>query len=894
MSKSGIPPGRWQQIDELFGRVLEQPIDKQISYLEEAVGEDRALFEAVMELLAAEAEAEERLGDSVTNFAEALLPGLREKLAITEEDQTIGPYRIVKEIGRGGMGAVYLAERHEPQFQHCVAIKRIKRGMDTDDIIQRFKYERQILASLQHPNIARLMDGGVSNDQPYFVMEYVEGTSITEYCDQEKLDVDARLALFQSVCSAVQHAHKNLVVHRDLKPSNIMVTPEGEVKLLDFGIAKVLSPDSLPMTAPETHTGYRVMTPEYAGPEQVSGKPVTTATDVYALGVILYELLTGRRPFARPRTSASAASQPEKPSTAVTRAVSAYQEASTLGAVSPRAISEARSSTTERLQRRLRGDLDIIILKALEVEPERRYQSAEQFLEDIKRHLAGLPVQAQPPTFRYRARKFVARHRYGVSVAAILVVMLTGFAGAMAYQQAQTAIERDKAEAVATFLEGLFTAADPASAESGRPDTLRARDLLARGVQRLAEERDASPVVQARIMTVIGNVYRSLALYEEADSLLSGALWLRKSYASSRDVELAESHHALGTLRMGQGRFEAADSLFELALSARRSFGQPELIIETLAERAYVQQRFGAYDRSEDLLAEAIDLARSSVGEGDPLYLDVMNKLAVLYEDISEYEEAERILKEVLALQQDTYGPIHSRVASTMNNLSLVLRDQEKFEEAEPYAHDARVVNQMLYGGDHHTVAANLENLGAILMGQGRLVEAEHAYREALDIFTRTLGEYHEKTGFTKTHLAELMRKKGNLDQAARIYEDVLDHVLDVDPDNPGVGIISALLANVYLDDEEHARAEQMYLQALDAMRTLFPPDHIRIGRALHGLGVCLTRQGRFEEAETALFEAMDIFTKKEQHLDRVKSALFDLYKAWGKEFKATAYRANL
>jgi serine/threonine protein kinase/tetratricopeptide (TPR) repeat protein len=422
--------GQWQQLNEIFAAAMELEPQRQGEFLRQACAGDECLQREAEAMLAASQQAERQgflKGDVFAAGAEVLAaneipPGM-----------TIGPYRVVEEIGRGGMGAVYLALREG--FQQKVALKIIKRGMDTESIVRRFVMERDVLASLNHPNIARLLDGGTANGLPFIAMEYVEGESITDFCDQNRLTIDERLALFRKVCAAVIYAHQNLVVHRDLKPSNILVTRDGEPKLLDFGIAKLLSSDQLGYTIEPTAAGAGLMTPEYASPEQIRGDKVTTSSDIYSLGVLLYEMLCGHRPFRFKSRSANevlqviSERQPAAPSTAA----STGQELATPGddatrrILSPDTVAEMRSDKPGRLKRKLAGDLDNIVLMALRKEPDRRYSSVQQFADDVRRHLEGIPVAARPATLSYRTAKFIERNRTATVFATLtLVAILAG------------------------------------------------------------------------------------------------------------------------------------------------------------------------------------------------------------------------------------------------------------------------------------------------------------------------------------------------------------------------------------------------------------------------------------------------------------------------------------
>ena len=509
---------RWRQVNRVLDIALELPPEERKAFLNHACVGDPSLSVDVERLLHACDRAEHFLEQPAPMFAVSLLEDL---VADTETpsdvDIQVGPYRLVRELGHGGMGAVYLAERADDQFRQRVALKLIRRGMDSQGI-RRFMEERQILASLSHPSIARLLDGGITDDRlPYFAMEYVDGTPIDRYCDARRLSIVARLALFVGVCQTVQYAHRNLVVHRDLKPSNILVTADGQVKLLDFGIAKLLT--SQEATAGLTQPGLRLMTPQYASPEQVRGDSISTASDVYALGVLLYELLTGHYPYGRVSSlhdieHAVLQQQPVLPSAAVRRIL---ERDAGSNPVTPALVSHARHCSVEKLVRALRGDLDTIILRAMSKEPERRYSTAEQLAEDIGRHLAGRPVTARRDTRRYRIQKFVQRHRFSVAAAGAFIVLLVVFSVITAVQSVRIraqaerlTLERNNAQHVTRFLTEMFNLSNPIE---GKGHALRAREVLDSGAARIERELKNQPAVQAQLMTTVGEAYHGLGLY---------------------------------------------------------------------------------------------------------------------------------------------------------------------------------------------------------------------------------------------------------------------------------------------------------------------------------------------------------------------------------------------
>ncbi|HEV8217805.1 MAG TPA: serine/threonine-protein kinase, partial [Gemmatimonadaceae bacterium] len=494
MSQVQLSRARRTEIEEVFEQALELDPDRRDAWLSERCAHDDELRAEVAALLAAH---ESPVGILERRVSPATMALAAEPL----RDRRIGPYRVVRELGRGGMGVVYLAERVDGEFRREVAIKLLRNSPDAEELHRRFLAERQILASLSHPNIAQLIDGGTTDGQlPYLVMEYVDGLPITIYCDRHALDVASRLRLFIDVCRAVNSAHQNLVIHRDIKPGNILVTAVGQVKLLDFGIAKLLNSAMSGMAVPHTRTTFRVMTPDYASPEQVRGDPLTTGSDVYALGVVLYELLAGRRPY-QIRTGAAqelhelvCEREPERPSVWAKRPSSPDDDDSP----APAAIASSRGTTPDRLQRLLGGDLDAIVMMALRKEPRRRYGSAELLAEDIERYLCGLPVLARHPSRAYYLGKFLRRHRTSVSLGAIAGLSLVASTAVAVKQTATSRRERDRATAALTqsrqalresqettdFLAGLFDVNVPAT-RSGIPGTTN--ELMARGMGQIEQ-----------------------------------------------------------------------------------------------------------------------------------------------------------------------------------------------------------------------------------------------------------------------------------------------------------------------------------------------------------------------------------------------------------------------
>ncbi|MFQ5626538.1 MAG: protein kinase, partial [Methyloligellaceae bacterium] len=588
----------------------------------------------------------------------------------------VGAYRIVREVGSGGMGVVFLAERAEGEFEQHVAIKLIKHGLDSREILERFQSERQILARLQHANIARLLDGGVTPDgQPYFAMEYVDGLPIDAYCDRHKLSIPKRLHLFQIICSAVHHAHQNLLIHRDLKPGNILVTEDSEVKLLDFGIAKVLSGETSGKAPQATLTlaGERMMTPEYASPEQVRGETVSTATDVYSLGVILYELLTGQRPY-RLKTHSPAeierticTTEPEKPSTAIGK-VKATGKSREEPDTDPETVSVLRSTQPDRLRKTLAGDLDNICLMALQKEPQRRYASVEQLREDLSRYLTGQPVRARADTFAYRAQKFIHRHKGAfaatLSAALLMVALVTFYTMRLAQERDRARLEAQKAEQVAAFLSGLFAVSDPGQSKG---ETITARELLETGAQRIEKELADQPEVQASMMGVIDEVYRSLGLYEAAQLQLQRAVQIQE-----RTHGPAAARFALAVLHHEAFDHQAAREALTpaLAIWQKHPRASSAAIIEGQHLLAQINYLEGKYETADSIY-------RAILPGGEPvsaMQAGILRDYGALQREMGHFAEAEMLYRRTLAAARVSHSEMHPEIATDLHNLGDALR----------------------------------------------------------------------------------------------------------------------------------------------------------------------------------------------------------------------------
>jgi serine/threonine-protein kinase len=894
-------------VDALFEAALERPADEREAFVRRASAGDPELTAEVLALLASERESGPAIGDSALTFAAPLLDELHD--LADPEDPTlrpgarVGAYRILGQIGRGGMGAVYLAERADEQYRQRVALKLVKRGTDTDEVLQRFRRERQILASLDHPHIARLLDGGATSDgRPYLVMEAIEGIPITEWCDRRRRTVDERVALFGTVCLAVQHAHQRLVVHRDVKPSNVLVEEDGDVKLLDFGIAKVLGADDVPGI--RTQAGVRVLTPEYAAPEQLGGLPVTTATDVYGLGVLLYELLTGRRPFEPSRASSgrdAAPRDPELPSAVVLRGArdpARQPRLEARGSSEPASVAAARGTTPAGLRRLLRGDLDAVVLRALEHDPARRYPSALQLHEDLERWRTGRPVSARPPTRRYRASKFLRRHRLPVAGAGALLAVAVAFLTAITALQARTArerdraeLERDKAEQMASFLEDLFTASNPLSAGAERADTLRVRDFLARGATRVREELEGQPAVQARLGGVIGRVYASLGLYSEAGPLLEQALANARAVLPRDHPDLAEALTNLGVLRMTTGDHAAARSLLEEALAIAGRIHGPAHPSTADAQNhlANLLREEGRYAEAARGHEAALAILDRVPGADDRRRAAVLHDLARTLERNSDFAGAELHARSALALERALYGDGHPVVAAGLEQLGLLLQRKGDLEGAQALATEALSVTRDVLGEEHPLAIDALNRLASVLRAKGDPVGAEPLFRRALELRRRVYGDRHLEVAVGLYNLAPVVRDRGNVAEAEALYRDALEIARTTGgEDHPYVGIYQGGLASALAARGDCRGAEPLWRDALERMRRAFPTDHYRLPWGKRLLADCLITLGRYPEAEAMLLDAE---RELRLHLGDdhpfvplTRASIARLYAAWGKQ----------
>lgn len=749
--------------------------------------------------------------------------------------ERIGPYRMLHLLGEGGMGTVLLAERADDQFRQQVAIKLVRRGLLSRSVQNRLRIERQILATLDHPNISKLLDGGTTPEgTPYIVMEYVDGLPIDTYCDEHALTIDERLQLFRTICSAVHCAHQNLVVHRDLKPSNILVTKEGVPKLLDFGIAKLLDERHLQQTLAVTQADLRLMTPDHASPEQVRGDTITTASDIYVLAVLLYELLTGYKPFTLRSNrlgelEQAICEQPPLPPSAVFGPHVKAEAAEMIR------IAQCRRTTVPKLRRQLRGDLDNIVLMALRKEPERRYSSVEQFSADIDRCLRGLPVLARTDAWTYRTSKFVRRHFIVVCLSAAFIASIIGFAvttyvqsrriteerDLAAQQRSVAELQRGRAESVSSFMIELFRLSDPSEA---RGNEIKAREILDRGAARIRTELKNEPELQSTLMETIGLVYLSLGLTAEAEPILQQSLTVRRSFFGHDNEAVAQSLTGLAEVYRDQGNLKKAQQLAEESLTISRTLTGLDSLATAKALRnlAMVLYNAGDLDTSQSLLNQSLKVYRMRLNGNDVQTVPVLDMLGRIEQARGNYNTAESLLRQALKIQR----------------LSV--------------------------GDEHPQYIQRVHNLATLLQSKGDLVSAEALFRDAVARYQHILGSSHPETADAISNLASLLQQKGEFDEAHRLYEKSLSLNRQYRGERHySVGYDLVSLGRLSMSVHKPAAAERYFRDGLAIYRETLPANHQYTASALTNLGRALLTRNNPAEAEPFLTEALKTWTQQ-------------------------------
>jgi serine/threonine protein kinase/Tfp pilus assembly protein PilF len=918
----------WRELSSLFDEVLALPPEERGTWLAGLASRNAARHDQLLRLIRADAgaESEDFLGSlpPVDRTGDLTEPGTGSSGRIPGD--VVGPYRLVRELGRGGMGTVWLAERADGTLKRSVALKLPHLGIRDRALRDRFDRERDILAALNHPKIARLYDAGVTRDgQPFLALEYVSGEPIGAYCDRQALGLRPRIALFLQVLDAIQFAHRNLVVHRDIKPSNVLVNSDGAAMLLDFGIAKLLDTGGAPSEASDaTELDGSPMTPRYASPEQVGGDAVTTSSDVYSLGVMLFELLSGRLPYR-----GKLGSRIELQTAIASGNTIPPSRAADASAEPPRGLPDRK-----RLSRALKGDLDGIVLKALERDPSRRYPSAEAFARDLTRYLQGEPVEARPYSRTYRARKFVRRHRIGVGIAAAVTLAILGSLAFALVQMQRAQRQRDRAASVSSFLVDLFKVSDPNEAKG---KTVTAREILDRGVAKIDQTLADEPLVQSELLRTMGDVYQNLGLYNSALPLLEKALALDRRVRGSDDFETMESMNLLATLLQNQGELDKAEALFREALERRRRVLGNDHADTLNAENnlALVLQQRGKLDDAEALFRESLEGKRRTLKADDPDLLSPINNLGNLLKQEGKYEAAKPYLTELAEKTPRILGEDDPHTLTAISNLGLLLEAEGNLAEAEPRFRKALEGRKRVLGNEHPQTLLSMNFLGDCLREEGRLTEAQGLALAAFEGLHRVVGPDHPRTLAALNALGRLRQEQGQFQEAERCYREVVerrraklgaDHsesieslvnlgsilerqgkladaeTLDREAVERGRRALGeenfitldamVALAGVRTAQGHADEAEPVLAGALAAARKTLPATAPEIGHALLKYGRCLTALGRYREAEAALLESSSNLTASSPvHAAQAATSLAELYARWGKQPEAAEWR---
>ncbi len=933
----------WSTIESLFHRLLELPSSERAAFLNAECKDDLELRNAVESLLD-HADKDTMIDAAVQQAAHSFLN--------TEDDLSgsrIGPYEIRQLLGKGGMGAVYLAERADDQYHKQVAIKLIRTGRANDEVMQRFLVERQILATLEHPYIGHLLDGGTTDSGlPYLVMEYVEGESIDVYCQKNKLSIPERLKLFQKVCSAVQYAHQKLVVHRDLKPTNILINKEGEPRLLDFGIAKLLENSDVNQTGFETHSETRLLTPHYSSPEQIRGQPVSTVTDVYALGIILYELITGKRPYGIKETDRYAVehavleTDPVRPSASVT----STDSQPVIG------IDSLGELSTRQIQKQLTGDLDNIVLMALRKEPERRYYSVAQFSEDIDAYLQDRPVSAHADAWSYRTGKFLTRHRFSSTLAALLLISIVGF-GITTWQQSKTvAYERDLARAEAARAEksaaeanliAEFQAAQLADIDApamgadlqagliakvkaeqqrlgksaadieAQIDQLEGltkganftdlalevldKNIFDRALVVIDKDYQEQPLVQARLWQSIAISLRMLGRLDSATTPQNQALETRRRLLGNEHVDTLTSILETGSLAYAQGRLVDAEIYFRESMKGQRRVlgNEHEDTLASINTLGVVLLLQGKFDEAEPYLLEVVETLSRVFGDRDRRTLIALSNVGSMFVYRGKLKEALPYFQDGFNIAREEFGNEHKTTRTNLNNLAVLLERLDNHAQAEVYFREALNISRKIHGNEHQQTLSAITNLGSSLMSQEKLAEAELYLQEALTSSLRILGEEHRSTLIAANFMGILLHKQGKLRQArARLQLTSATMRRVLGNENPQTLGALYTLMEVLRELGELQESAGLGKEVTITARKVLGDDHQDLGIYLGSYGKTLYVLGRFEEARPVLEESYSRFSNlgadSSPPIKKPVETLIQLFNDWHKKMPDEGY----
>lgn len=855
----------WNKIEAIVDEAMDLPDKEQDAFIKQKCSNKPALIKYVHTFLASVAKADQYFSSST------LLKDKLEEEAVSNEilsknysnliGNEIGAYTLTSLLGEGGMGAVFLGERTDGQFEHSVAIKIILSGLNKSDIYDHFIRERQILAGLNHENIARLYDGGVTDTNiPYLIMEYVDGTPIDRYCDRHRLSVHERIELFKSVCNAAKYAHKNLVIHRDLKPENILITDSGSVKVMDFGIAKLIDGSKSEDSTENQHSRY--VSYSNASPEQVNGDSATTASDIYALGVLLFKLLAGVHPLPLKGKSGTEVinlilNHDPKPLAQIFNDLPADEK---------HTILSNRSTLASKAADLLNDDLDAIVQKCLKKSPDDRYQTVDDLLQDLNRYKSNYPVRAHDKNSFYVAKKFTARNKGPITVAAAFVIVLLLSALFYTYEIQKerdiAQMEATKATQVTEFVLNLFKGSDPT--QTGGSD-ISARDLLNRGIER-TEYLSNLPEIQANMFEVLGRILTQLGNYDEATNLLQQSIDLRTEIYGDEHLETISSYEQMGTLLSAKGDLFKAQAMLANALNTRQEIQgvRQAAMSEANAELAYVYRRLGKNEQAEQIYRTLIAIYEEELGPNDPLTLTSLSSLGVTLHTSGNYTEAEKIYRDVLEKRLNLYNTAHPDIAMSYNNLGSLLLNLGRFDESEEMLNKSLSMRRTQFGESHPKVALTINNLGILKRNTGQFNEAISLMKKSISINREVLGKDELQTATNLFSLAELYLMTEQYALALSHYEKSHQIFTEQLPEGSSF-IVRSLIgmgeANLYRQNADLPTIEQQIISGFNRVKEIHPQNSIEFGLASAAVGKMYLESNRTEVGMMHLEQAHNIIS---------------------------------
>lgn len=903
---------QWEKVSRIFDIALSLPAERRTTYIEHLCTGEPELQKEVRDLLTSIEGSSEMLEEHL-NKNEALLYDLTHHLESDANFESfvgsnIGQWKVTDLLGRGGMGDVYKVERVGSDIHQEGALKIIRRGLDTPENIQRFRLEKQILAGLHHPNIASLIEGGISDKGlPYLVMEYVEGMPIDTYCNQQRLTIEECLKLFKTVCEAVQHAHKNLIVHRDLKPDNILVTKEGRVKILDFGIAKLLEPDFYGVSTIETRAGNRLMSLEYAAPEQIAGEAINITTDLYTLGGVLFVLLTNRTPFESEDASYRSIQNKilrEKPP-APSRCIRNLTEQVRAD------FSKKRNVAPDKIDKIISGDLDAITLKALRKDPEERYESIGELLIDINAFLDNKPVLARSDSARYRIKKFFKRHKAGIAATFAFLftvgALVTYYTLQITQERNSAQFEARRATQVKDFMLDIFRSHNPDS-ELYKGKDISAAELLTKGLESTEEELSDQPEIQVEMLQYIGaallgidaleraddsyklavkkskeyygsthfqtaaslinlaNLKNKKGTYDSAEVFVNQAILILENEADEKWSKLATGYQVYGGAKFGKGKFKQAYVWFEKAdsLYLANNDTTSDKYAANLSNLAAVSKRIGEWDKAEVYYHRALSLKQKRFGDSHLEVAETKEALAHLYSRTGNYQKAERYFLESLETQKKNLGENHSTIGGLKNRLAINFYRMSQLDQAEQFAEEAVSILKQVYGPEHSLYLDGLNTLAMINKDQRDYEEAEQLYRTIISTMQEQYGDNNPNAAVFMYNLAHLLHEQKEFSEAYPLFRKVVSiDKANLGEKSPDVAIDLNKLAALQRDMGRYSEAESSFTEARDIFEEKFPEDHYRIAEFWVDYGRLKLKQQDYETAQKHLKKGIQIFTSK-------------------------------